>query len=98
MKCFVTSLAPLQCVSQGRGAACELRCGAIHPEIPQRGIEGLRPSLPQRQRHRLFAIDVAFRCVSAVILFHFLDADSPDLLACAHSLRSPAWVTPAASK
>jgi len=34
----------------GKGAARELRCSAIHPEIPQRGIEGLRPSLPGRQR------------------------------------------------
>src|SRR5277367_2473416 len=34
---------------RGRGAACESRCSAIHPEIPQRGIEGLRPSLPGLQ-------------------------------------------------
>jgi hypothetical protein len=27
------------------------RYSAIHPEIPQRGVEGLRPGLPQRQRH-----------------------------------------------
>ena len=32
----------------GTGAACESRRSAIHPEIPQRGIEGLRPSLPRR--------------------------------------------------
>src|SRR5580700_1337670 len=31
-------------------------------------------------------------------LLPFLDVRSPDLLGCAHSLRSPAWVTPAASK
>ena len=35
--------------SAGRGAACELRCSAIHPEIPQFGIEELRPSLPRYQ-------------------------------------------------
>src|SRR5271155_1334153 len=54
----------------GRGASCESRCSAIHPEIPQCGIERLRPSSPQcRPRasvvavvapasRRLFALEV----------------------------------------
>jgi hypothetical protein len=71
MKCFVISPAPLQRVSHGRGAACELRCGAIDPEIPQRGIEGLRHSLPRRQHFRLASFLCAL-CVSAVILLSFL--------------------------
>ena len=37
---------------RGRGAACESRCSAIHPEIPLCGIEGLRPSLPGRKHTR----------------------------------------------
>ena len=39
----------------GRGAACESRCSAIHPEIPQCGMEGLRPSLPRCWPHDVFA-------------------------------------------
>src|SRR5271168_784220 len=38
-------------ISHGRGAACESPYRAIHPEIPQCGSEGLRPSLPRRQQH-----------------------------------------------
>jgi hypothetical protein len=48
----------------GRGAACESPCRAIHPEIPQRGIEGLRPNLPRCQLCELFAVDVAFEFVN----------------------------------
>src|SRR5271170_1534433 len=54
--------APFSRVSHGRGAACESPYRAIHPESPQCGIEGLRPSLPRCQPHRLLVVDVAFLC------------------------------------
>jgi hypothetical protein len=59
----------------GRGAACESPCRAIHPELPRRGIEGLRPFSPQRQlrRGRAFAFLCAL-CVSAVIASAFFSA------------------------
>jgi hypothetical protein len=47
--CLACSPATPSCASHGRGAACESRSSAIHPEIPLCGIEGLRPSLPRRQ-------------------------------------------------
>jgi hypothetical protein len=43
----------------GRGVDCELRCSAIHPEISQRGIEGLGPSSPGRSGFRGAAVAVA---------------------------------------
>ena len=37
--------------SHGRGAACESRCSAIHPDNRQRRFEGLRPNLPRCKRY-----------------------------------------------
>ena len=53
-------LAPLQRVSQGRGAACETRYSAIHPENRQRRFEGPRPGLPRSQPRHTPAVAVEF--------------------------------------
>jgi hypothetical protein len=54
----------------GRGAACESRCSAIHPEDRQCRLEGLRPSLPRCHARRGLAVAFAcVLCVSVVIVF-----------------------------
>ena len=79
--------APRSTRKVGRGAACESPRTAIHPEIPRCGIEGPRPSLPQRQPRRGVAlVFLCALCFSAVAAVAFSDL-SP-LFLCALCVKS----------